>query len=290
VIEGTEGLVGCAVERLVRIALDEDRGPGDVTTAATVPPEARGRARLVAKAPGVLAGLAVAREVYRQVDPQVAFEAHGADGDAVEPGDLVASAAGAFASLLIAERTALNFLQRLSGIATLTARYVDAVRGTRARIVDTRKTTPGWRWIEKAAVRAGGGENHRTGLFDAYLVKENHVVAAGGIREALAAVDGANRDRLPVEIEVRSVEELELALASTHPPDRILLDNFEPGALAEAVRRARARRADVLLEASGNVDMATVRAIADTGVDWISVGALTHSAPGLDLSCLIDRT
>ena len=287
---GREGATGDPVERLVRAALDEDRGPGDVTTAAAVPPDMSGRARLVVKAPGVLAGLAVAREVYRQVDPRVAFEALGDDGDPVAPGDPVASAAGAFAALLIAERTALNFLQRLSGIATLTARYVDAVRGTGARIVDTRKTTPGWRGIEKAAVRAGGGANHRTGLFDAYLVKENHVAAAGGIREALAAVADANQDGLPVEIEVRSIDELDLALASPHAPDRILLDNFEPRALAEAVRRARARRSDVFLEASGNVDLTTVRTIADTGVDWISVGALTHSAPALDLSCLIDRT
>jgi nicotinate-nucleotide pyrophosphorylase (carboxylating) len=284
-----EGQTPGPVERLVGEALNEDRGRGDVTTEATVPPDVRGRARLVAKAPGVRAGLAVAREVYRQVDPRVAFEARGDDGDPIRPGDLIASAAGAFASLLIAERTALNFLQRLCGIATLTARYVDAIRGTAARIVDTRKTTPGWRGIEKAAVRAGGGENHRTGLFDAYLVKENHVVAAGGIREALEAIAGANRDDLPVEIEVRSLEELELALASPHPPDRILLDNFETQALAEAVRRARARRADILLEASGNVDLTTVRRIAETGVDWISVGALTHSAPALDLSCLIDR-
>ncbi|HET9581710.1 MAG TPA: carboxylating nicotinate-nucleotide diphosphorylase [Gemmatimonadota bacterium] len=277
------------LERLVAEALDEDRGRGDVTTAATVPAAARGRARIVAKAPGVLAGLAVAREVYRQVDPQAAFEAPGKDGDPVRPGDPVAAAAGAFASLLLAERTALNFLQRLSGIATLTARYVDAVRGTGARIVDTRKTTPGWRAMEKAAVRAGGGGNHRKGLYDAYLVKENHIIAAGGIREALAAVSGANRDRLPVEIEVRTIAELELALTGPHPPDRLLLDNFELAGLADAVRRARALHPRVLLEASGNVDLTTVRAIAETGVDWISVGALTHSAPALDLSCLIDR-
>lgn len=285
-----EGATGGPVEGLVRAALDEDRGPGDVTTAATVRPGVRGRAWLVAKAPGVLAGLAVAREVYRQVDPEVAFDARLADGDRISPGDRIAAAAGPFAALLVAERTALNFLQRLSGIATLTARYVNAVRDTGARIVDTRKTTPGWRGIEKAAVRAGGGGNHRSGLFDAFLVKENHVAATGGIREALAAVARANRDDLPVEIEVRSMEELEIALASPDPLDRIMLDNFEPRALAEAVRRARAAgRPEVLLEASGNVDLTTVRGIAETGVDWISVGALTHSAPALDLSCLIER-
>lgn len=260
-----------------------------MTTAATVPARLRGRARVVAKAPGVVAGLAVAREVYRQVDPKLDFEPRLEDGSRVGPGDRVAEAAGAFTSLLIAERTVLNFLQRLSGIATLTARYVDRVEGTGARIVDTRKTTPGWRGIEKAAVRAGGGGNHRTGLFDAYLVKENHIAAAGGIREALVAVAGANRDGLPVEIEVRSADELEIALQSPHPPDRILLDNFAPAALAEAVQRAREGRPGVVLEASGNVDLTTVRGIAESGVDWISVGALTHSAPALDLSCLIAR-
>jgi nicotinate-nucleotide pyrophosphorylase (carboxylating) len=244
----------------------------------------------MAKAIGIVAGLPVAQEVYRQLDPEVDFQALVEDGDRVGAGDLIAAATGAFGSLLVAERTALNFLQRLSGIATLTARYVEEVRGTGARIVDTRKTTPGWRGIEKAAVRAGGGRNHRKGLFDAYLVKENHISAAGGIAEALVAVARANREGLPVEIEVRSLAELDLALESPHPPDRVLLDNFTPEALAEAVRGARERRPGALLEASGNVDLSAVRGIAETGVDWISVGALTHSAPALDLSCLIERT
>ena len=279
---------GKAVERLVRAAVEEDLGSGDVTTAATVPADAHGRARVIAKASGIIAGLETAREVFRQLDPETVFEPCLADGHGVTPGAVVATARGSFARLLEAERTALNFLQRLSGIATLTRRYVEAVSGTRARVVDTRKTTPGWREIEKAAVAAGGGTNHRMGLFDTYLVKENHVAAAGGIPQALSAVARANATRLPVEIEVRSLADLALVLGHPNPPDRILFDNFALPELTRAVRRARAARPEVLLEASGNVDLATVRAIADSGVDWISIGALTHSAPALDQTCLIE--
>lgn len=277
------------VERLVRAALEEDLGTGDVTTAATVPVGARGKARVIAKAAGVVAGLEPAREVYRQTDPDVAFVARLADGDDVAAGGVVATASGSFGRLLEAERTALNFLQRLSGIATLTRCYVEAVRGTAARIVDTRKTTPGWRALEKAAVAAGGGANHRMGLFDAFLVKENHLAAAGGIVRALTTVAVANRAGLPVEIEIRSLEELDRALEHPDPPDRVLLDNFAPAELSEAVRRTRDARPGILIEASGNVTLDTVRVIAETGVDWISIGALTHSAAALDLSCLIER-
>lgn len=277
-----------SLEAVVRAALAEDVGTGDVTTAATVPPEAAGRARIVARAPGVVAGLAAAAETYRQVDPAVRFEPRLADGGRVAPGDEVASAEGPFAALLVAERTALNFLQRLSGIATLTARFVAAIEGSGAAIVDTRKTTPGLRALEKAAVVAGGGKNHRQGLHDAYLVKENHVAAAAGIAPALAGVAAHNRSGLPVEVEVRSLADLEEALASPHPPDRILFDNFSPGVLGEAVARARAADPAILLEASGGVGLETVSAVAGTGVDWISVGGLTHSAQALDLSCLIE--
>lgn len=277
------------VEQLVRAALEEDLGTGDVTTAATVPVGARGKARVIAKAAGVVAGLEPAREVYRQTDPDVAFVARLADGDDVAAGGVVATAAGSFGRLLEAERTALNFLQRLSGIATLTRCYVEAVRGTAAHIVDTRKTTPGWRALEKAAVAAGGGANHRMGLFDAFLVKENHLAAAGGIVRALTTVAVANRAGLPVEIEIRSLEELDRALEHPDPPDRVLLDNFAPAELSEAVRRTRDARPGILIEASGNVTLDTVRVIAETGVDWISIGALTHSAAALDLSCLIER-
>ena len=222
------------------------------------------------------------------MDAAVGVELVKEDGETVEVGDVVAFAGGAFASLLVAERVALNFLQRLSGVATQARRFSQAVAGTGARIVDTRKTTPGWRALEKAAVRAGGGFNHRLGLYDAYLIKENHVAGAGGIDAALAAAASRNRARLPVEIEVRSPEELVAVLESPHPPDRILLDNFGIDDLVAAVRRIRSANSTPVIEASGGISMATVRTVAEAGVDWISVGALTHSAPALDLSCLIE--
>lgn len=272
---------------LVRVALAEDVGSGDVTTAATIPADRAGRARVIARAPGVVSGLEAFAETYRQVDARVVVEFAKEDGDTVEVGDVIALARGAFASLLVAERVALNFLQRLSGVATQTRRFSQAVAGTGARILDTRKTTPGWRALEKAAVRAGGGFNHRMGLYDAYLIKENHVAGAGGMGAALAAAAAHNRARLPVEIEVRSEEELEAVLESPHPPDRILLDNFGIDDLVRAVRRIRSLESPPLVEASGGISLATVRTVAEAGVDWISVGALTHSAPALDLSCLI---
>ncbi|HEY7472198.1 MAG TPA: carboxylating nicotinate-nucleotide diphosphorylase [Gemmatimonadota bacterium] len=279
-----------ALSDLVRAALAEDVGSGDVTTAATVPPDRGGRARVIARVPGVLSGTAAWVETYRQVDAAVRLDLARRDGAPVVTGDLVATARGAFAALLVAERTALNFLQRLSGVATLAARFVAAVEGTGARIVDTRKTTPGWRALEKAAVRDGGGLNHRFGLHDAYLIKENHIAGAGGIDAALAAVLAARREGVPVEIEVRSLADVEAVLASGHRPDRILCDNFGVEELARAVRRIRSIDTPPRVEASGNVTLATVRAVAETGVDWISVGALTHSAPALDLTCLIEAT
>ena len=275
---------------LVRGALAEDVGPGDVTTAATIPADRTGRARVIARAPGIVSGLAPFAETYRQVDAGVVVEFAKEEGDQVEMGDALAFARGAFASLLVAERVALNFLQRLSGVATQAWRFSQAVAGTRAHIVDTRKTTPGWRALEKAAVRAGGGLNHRMGLYDAYLIKENHVAGSGGIGAALAAAAARNDGRLPVEIEVRSAEELEAALDSPHRPDRILLDNFGIDDLVPAVRRIRSLENPPVVEASGGISLATVRAVAEAGVDWISVGALTHSAPALDLSCLIEAT
>lgn len=273
----------------VRIALVEDVGQGDVTTAATVPSDIVGEARIVTRSPGVIAGLGAVSETYHQVDPDVAVVLKIADGERVESEAIVLTAVGSFASLLVAERTALNFLQRLSGIATLTAAFVDAIDGTGAKIVDTRKTTPGWRMLEKAAVAAGGGHNHRMGLYDAYLVKENHLAAAGGISAALERVVAANAGRQPVELEITSLAEVDEALASASRPDRIMCDNFGIDDLKVAVERIRAADAAILIEASGNVRLDTVRSIATTGVDWISVGALTHSAPALDLSCLIER-
>ena len=278
------------LSELVRGALAEDVGQGDVTTAATIPAGRTGRARVIARAPGIVSGLAPFAETYRQVDAGVVVELAKEEGDKVEVGDAVAFARGAFASLLVAERVALNYLQRLSGVATQAWRFSQAVAGTRARIVDTRKTTPGWRALEKAAVRAGGGLNHRMGLYDAYLIKENHVAGAGGIGAALAAAAARNDGRLPVEIEVRSAEELDAALDSPHRPDRILLDNFGIDDLVLAVRRIRSVENPPVVEASGGISLATVRAVAEAGVDWISVGALTHSAPALDLSCLIEAT
>ncbi len=268
--------------QLIRLALEEDVGGGDITTEATVPPETRAVGRFLAKAPGVLSGLAVAAVVFAEVDPAVAFRPLARDGDPLVPGAVFAEVAGPARSVLTAERVALNFLQRLSGVATLTARYVEAVRGTRARIIDTRKTTPGMRLLEKAAVRHGGGHNHRVGLSDGILIKDNHLAAIGGpdrIARAVAAARAGAPHTLRVEVEVTSLDELEQALAAG--ADVVLLDNMPVEELAEAVRRAAGR---ALLEASGGITLETVRAVAETGVDLISVGALTHSAPALDIS------
>jgi nicotinate-nucleotide pyrophosphorylase (carboxylating) len=266
---------------LIDRALAEDVGTGDVTTTTLVPEDARGRATLTQKAPGVIAGLDVAEAVFARVDPALRFRGHVEQG-VWRDGGLVAEVAGASRSILSAERVALNFLQRLSGVATLTARYVQAVAGTRARILDTRKTTPGLRTLEKQAVLAGGGTNHRIGLFDAILVKENHAAMAGGVgeatRRALAAAGG-----LPVEVECATLDEVRAALEAGAP--RILLDNMDTGELRAAVELAGGRAE---LEASGGVSLETVRAIAETGVDFISVGALTHSAPALDVSLILE--
>lgn len=277
------------IEELVDAALAEDLGRGDVTTAWTVPEGARGRAAVVAKEDGVVAGTGPAGAVFLRLDPEAEVRWHAGDAARVEAGDRVATIEGRLRPLLSAERTALNFLGRLSGIATLAARYVRAVEGTGCRITDTRKTTPGWRRLEKAATAAGGAVNHRMGLDDMALVKENHVRAAGGVAEALAAVLPRAREAgMPVEVEVTDLEELDAALRAA--PDRILLDNMDPPALARAVRRAEAAAERVpLLEASGGITLDGVRRIAETGVDLVSVGALTHSAPVLDLSLLVEE-
>lgn len=268
---------------LVTCALAEDIGSGDVTTQSTVPAGTRARATVVQKAPGVFCGAQVLREVCAQVVPAPVVEMLVADGSHSEPGTTVATIAGDAAAILRAERTALNFLGRLSGIATLTARYVRAVEGTRAQILDTRKTTPTLRPLEKAAVVAGGGVNHRAGLYDMVLIKENHIEAAGGVRAAVEAARAAF-PQLPMDVECSTREELLEALAAGAP--RLLLDNFEPQELADLVELARGRAE---LEASGGVTLENVRAVAMSGVDFISVGALTHSAPALDLSLLLER-
>lgn len=268
-------------------ALAEDVGDGDRTTEWTVPEEARGRARIVARSPGVLAGTQAASLVFRRLDPELGATWRVGDGDRVERGDALLLLEGRLRPILTGERTALNFLGRLSGIATLAARFVAAVRGTGCAIADTRKTTPGWRVLEKEAVAAGGATNHRMGLYDMVLIKENHAEAAGGVGAALAAVrDRASAAGIPVEVEVRSLAELEEALRGR--PDRILLDNMDPEDLVRAVERTRAAGGgSPLLEASGGVTLGSVRRVAETGVDVISVGAITHSAPALDLSLLV---
>jgi len=267
------------IEPVVRAALAEDLGrAGDVTSLACIDADAIMKVQFVARQAGVVAGLDCARIAIVLMDPAATFEPFVADGDHVGAGAVLARVSGDARAILSAERVALNLLGRLCGIATLTAAYVKAVEGTHARITDTRKTTPGLRALEKYAVRCGGGLNHRFGLDDAILIKDNHVAARGGVGPALARAKAAAGHLTPVEVEVDSLAQLDEALP--YAPDVIMLDNFAPDALVEAVRRAGGK---VMLEASGGVSLQTVRAIAETGVDVISVGALTHSAPALDV-------
>jgi nicotinate-nucleotide pyrophosphorylase (carboxylating) len=274
------------IRDLVARALAEDLGDGDVTGEATVPAEATATARIVQKAPGVVFGLDLVAETMAQtgVEEVEKLAPEGLWRQTVPVEVLVVR--GSARAILAAERTALNFLGHLSGVATLTARYVEAVDGTKARILDTRKTTPGLRRLEKAAVAAGGGTNHRIGLFDAFLIKENHIAAAGGIPKAVYAARKAHPD-LPIEVEVRNLDETAYALGTG--ADQLLLDNMDPPTMRAAVDLRDAHGADgkPTLEASGNVNLETVRATAETGVDFISVGSLTHSAPGLDFSLLL---
>lgn len=272
-------------QALIRRALREDVGPGDVTTAAVVAPDQRCTARLVAKQAGVVSGIGVFAAVFHEVSAAVSVDMNAVDGQAFAAGDVLARVMGPAQAVLTGERVALNFVQRLTGVATLTAAYVRAVAGTRARIVDTRKTTPLLRSLEKRAVRHGGGRNHRHGLYDGILIKENHIRAAGGITAAIGRAQANAHHLLQIEVEVTTLDEFDEALAAR--PGTILLDNMAPDAMAEAV--ARRGDAPVLLEASGNVSLETVRAIAETGVDLVSAGALTHSAPAADLSLLFDR-
>lgn len=269
------------IERLLRNALEEDIGSGDITTAATVPPGTGARAELVAKEDFVLAGIEVARQVFALIDPQVAFEGLIADGQTVRRGEVIAWIKGDAASLLQGERVALNLLQRLSGVATLTARFVAAVDGTGATIVDTRKTTPGLRALEKYAVRTGGGGNHRMALYDGVLIKENHVMAAGGITAAVTRARVRAPHTVKIEVEVRDLAEVREALAAG--ADILLLDNMDIKQLRAAVDLVGGR---AITEASGGVNLETVRAIAETGVNLISVGALTHSYRSVDISML----
>jgi nicotinate-nucleotide pyrophosphorylase (carboxylating) len=265
----------------VRRALAEDLGWGDMTTEATIRPELRARGVFIAKAPCVVAGLDVALETFRQLDPGATFSVRHADSDLCAIGDTIAEINGLAAALLTAERTALNFLQRLCGIATLTRRFVDAAKG-QIIVLDTRKTTPTLRVLEKYAVRAGGGTNHRMGLDDGVLIKDNHIRLAGGLREALSRMREASTE-MPIEIEVQSFEQLNEALDAG--ATRILADNFGAEDLMEVVRRTRGR---AQVEISGGVTLDRLPQLAATGAEFVSVGALTHSAPAVDISFEIE--
>jgi nicotinate-nucleotide pyrophosphorylase (carboxylating) len=274
------GAVTADYADVVARALAEDLGTGDVTTAATVAAQARARAVIRQKAPGVIYGLDVAEQVFRSLDPDCAFARDVAEGVWREDGEVL-RIEGRARALLSGERTALNFLQRLSGVATMAARAVQAIEGTGAQILDTRKTTPGLRALEKAAVAAGGATNHRAGLYDAILIKENHAALAGGVGAAVRRAREKAPD-LPLEVECRDLGEVDEALGAG--AGRLLLDNMSPAQLRAAVEHV-AGRAE--LEASGGVTLQTLREAASTGVDFVSVGALTHSAPALDLSLLL---
>jgi nicotinate-nucleotide pyrophosphorylase (carboxylating) len=277
------GLRVQSVRRIVSRALVEDLGKGDLTTSLTVPENAKARGTFYAKQPLVVAGLPVVAEVFRMLEPDYLWDPVISDGTEVPADEPLARVEGRAATLLSGERVALNFLQRLSGIATLTRKFKDQLAGLKTELLDTRKTTPGLRILEKYAVRMGGGTNHRVGLDDGILIKNNHIAIAGGIR---AAVDKVQHDRaagMPNEVEVRTRWELEEAISAG--ADMVLLDNMAPTKVAECVRLARG---DVLLEVSGAVSLENVRAYAETGVDRISVGALTHSAPAADINFLIE--
>ncbi|HQW06067.1 MAG TPA: carboxylating nicotinate-nucleotide diphosphorylase [Flavobacteriales bacterium] len=270
-------------EELIARAFSEDIGDGDHTSLSTIPADAKGAARLLVKADGVLAGVEMAQAVTAYFDPAITLRIYLEDGAAVKEGDIAFNLMGPTRSILQVERILLNFMQRMSGIATLTHRFVDAVEGTGCRVLDTRKTTPGLRAIEKWAVRLGGGHNHRMGLYDMIMIKDNHHDFAGGIPKAIQAarayLASTGKD-LPIEVETRDLDEVEQVLA-TGGVQRIMLDNFTPKLMRQAVERID-RRYET--EASGGITLATARSFAETGVDFISVGALTHSVPSLDLS------
>ena len=267
------------VQAAVRSALAEDLGlVGDITTNAIIPAEAETKALIAAREPGVVSGLAFAEAAFQALDADVRFAAEVQDGEAVRAGQTIARISGNTRAILTAERVALNFMGRMSGIATLTRAYVDAISGTHAAIADTRKTTPGLRAIEKYAVRCGGGQNHRTGLFDAILIKDNHIAAAGSVGAAISLARKSAGHMVRIEVEVDTLEQLDDVLKQ--PVDAVLLDNMPPETLSLAVKRIDGR---MIAEASGGVNLSTVRAIAESGVDLISIGALRHSAPVLDL-------
>ena len=267
------------LDDLIRRALAEDIGHGDVTTDSLVSPDMQASGVFLAKAEGVLAGIEVSQAVFAALDSEVAFMIHKRDGDLINPGDILARAEGSAATLLTGERLALNFLQRLSGIATKTRQLVDLIGDSPVRLVDTRKTTPGLRVLEKYAVTVGGGYNHRFGLYDGVMIKDNHIVVAGGISQAVSQVRARVPHTLKIEVEVDNLDQLKEALEAG--ADIILLDNMDPATLKKAVKMTKGR---ALLEASGGINEQTIAAVAGTGVNIISSGALTHSAVSLDIS------
>jgi nicotinate-nucleotide pyrophosphorylase (carboxylating) len=280
-----------SIEEIIRKALQEDIGSGDHTSLATIPREASGKSKLLIKEEGILAGVDIAKQVYGQLDPSIRFEILINDGSQVKPGDAAFYVSGSSRSILSGERLALNFMQRMSGIATATSHLVKLIEGTGAKILDTRKTTPLLRELEKAAVRLGGGENHRMGLYDMIMIKDNHVDFAGGIRQSIEAVHSylsrmepeelkIKNEKLKIEIEVRNFQELEEVLI-IGKVDRVMLDNFSPADLEKAVRKIGGR---FETEASGGINFKNIRKYAETGVDYISVGALTHHIKSLDMS------
>ncbi len=273
------------LDRLIDLALEEDLGVGDVTTQALIPPDLRGEAHIRAKQGLVVAGLPLAARVFHKVGANLVFEPQVQDGAQAAPGTVLAHLSGPVAAILTGERTALNFLQRLSGIATFTFQMVSLIAGTQAALVDTRKTTPGWRVLEKYAVRLGGARNHRAGLYDGVLIKNNHLTAAGSITRAVQQARQAAHHLLKIEVEVTDLPGLEEALAAG--ADVILLDNMDEVALAQAVKLTGGR---ALLEASGEINAARLPKVAATGVNLISMGALTHSAPAVDIHLRLMRT
>jgi len=270
------------LEANLRLWLEEDIGMGDVTTMTTIPLDGQSKGIIHVKDTGIVAGLAVAETVFALVDPQLRFEAKAADGDRVGYGTVIAEVSGSTRSILLGERLALNLLQRMSGIATRTRQFVDQLDGLPTRLVDTRKTTPGHRMLEKYAVRVGGGHNHRFGLYDAVMIKDNHIKGAGGIAKAIAAARAHIPHTMKIEVEVESFEQLEEALAAK--PDIIMLDNMTPERMRQVVQRMKQEAPHIIVEASGSVSLDTVRGMAETGVDVISVGRLTYSVQSLDIS------
>ncbi|MCL4500485.1 MAG: carboxylating nicotinate-nucleotide diphosphorylase [Deltaproteobacteria bacterium] len=273
------------IDRLIDLALEEDLGSGDVTTQALIPPELMGEAHLRAKQDLIVAGLPVAARVFAKVNASLVFEPQAEEGQEVVTGTVLARVSGPVAGILSGERTALNFLQRLSGVATFARQMVSLITGSTAALVDTRKTTPGWRALEKYAVRLGGARNHRAGLFDGVLIKNNHITAAGSIAKAISQAREAAHHLLKIEVEVTDLAGLEEALAAG--ADAILLDNMDEAAMAQAVKLAAGR---VLLEASGEINAARLPKVAATGVNLISMGALTHSAPAADIHLRLLKT